>query len=313
MKKASKIFIGILLVLVLALGGLTFYMYTQFTEANDVADVYMNQVYSYQRSVFVTTSDLKAGDILKIGENVEKQNIATALPAEFFISESDLFKQVATDVSVGTPIYKSMVVDKEINNLTRTLELSTVTLPLTLTNGSFVDVRIMFPNGEDYIVLSKKRVSNLFLEDCTFTTELNEEEIERLSSAIIDTFVVTGTKMYTTTYVAPNVQDASIPNYLVRKETIDILAGNPNLANVGLLASTINATLRTEMEERLANLTEEQLTAVQKGHDIEDTASASALIGVQNGDYEVDYDANIYDIEATDDIALDSFISETNN
>lgn len=304
MKKGLKIALVIMTIIALGLGGVSYYLFTQYTSEKETKLTYLDELDSYSRSVYVTIEDVKAGDILKEGKNVEKQNFSTALPKEFFISEDFLNKMALTDIATGTPVYKSMVSDKEIDSLTRTLELQTVTLPLTLTNGTYADVRILFPNGEDYIVLSKKRVSNLMLEDCTFTTELNEEEIERLSSAIIDTFVVTGTKMYLSTYVAPNVQPESVPTYLVRKETIDAMAINPNLANVSKCASTINSALRTQMEERLANLTEEQLTAVQKGHEIEDTANASALMGIERGDYVLDdvvtYETDTEEIEVSD-------------
>ena len=321
MKKGLKVAVIILAVLTLGLGGLSYFMYSQYTKTVDENAEYYNKLASYERSVYVATAEIKAGDILKEGENVEKQNVATALASDFFVDASELNKVALTDISVGTPIYKIMVADKEIDNLTRSIEISTVSVPLTLTNGAYVDIRIMFPNGEDYIVLSKKRVSNLFLEDVTFTTELSEEEINRLSSAIIDTFTVSGTKMYCTTYVAPSVQEASVPNYLVRNETIDVLAKNPNLADVELLKSTINSQLRSEMEARLANLSEEQLTAVQKGHDIEDTASASALVGITNGNYEVDADANNYDgtvededysVEAVEADETEANVGETN-
>lgn len=321
MKKGLKVAVIILAVLTLGLGGLSYFMYSQYTKTVDENAEYYNKLASYERSVYVATAEIKAGDILKEGENVEKQNVATALASDFFVDASELNKVALTDISVGTPIYKIMVADKEIDNLTRSIEISTVSVPLTLTNGAYVDIRIMFPNGEDYIVLSKKRVSNLFLEDVTFTTELSEEEINRLSSAIIDTFTVSGTKMYCTTYVAPSVQEASVPNYLVRNETIDVLAKNPNLADVELLKSTINSQLRSEMEARLANLSEEQLTAVQKGHDIEDTASASALVGITNGNYEVDVDANNYDgtvededysVEAVEADETEANVGETN-
>ena len=107
--------------------------------------------------------------------------------------------------------------------------------------------------------------------------------------------------MYTTTYVAPNIQDASIPTYVVRNNVADILLTTPNLKDVQLAKDTINAELRAEMEKRLALLTEEQLTAVQKGHNIEDTANASVLTDVERGDAEIDYGENQYITDALDD------------
>ena len=286
MRKGTKIVLALLIVLVLGLGFTSYYLYGKFSEEQNLSLEYSQQILSYGKTQYVAIEDIKAGDILAEDKNVQKQNIVTALPSDIYITEADLGKKVTTDISKTSPIYKAMITDASVTSGTRLVELSTVTLPLSnIANGAYVDVRIMFPNGEDYIVIPKKRMMNLYLEQSIFTLELEEDEILTLSSAIVDTYTVSGTRMYVTTYVAPNVQEAPNATYPVRKETIDLITSSPNV--IKQMAYTINASLREEMEARLALLTDEQLSAVAKGLGLTDTAQSSVLLGVQREEAEI--------------------------
>lgn len=285
MRKGIKILIALLIVFVLGLGFTSYFLYEKYSEEEALSTGYAQQLLSYGKTLYVATTDIKAGDVLS-DKNVEKQNVVTALPIESYIGAEDIGKKVTSNISTGTPIYKSLVADASVTNGTRLVELSTVTLPLSnVASGVYVDVRIMFPNGEDYIVIPKKRMMNLYLEQCLFTLELEEDEILTLSSAIVDTYTVSGTKMYVTTYVAPNVQEAPNATYPVRKETIDLITSSPNV--IKQMAYTINASLREQMEARLSELTDEQLSAVAKGLGLQDTAQSSVLLGVEREEAEL--------------------------
>ncbi len=285
MRKGIKILIALLIVFVLGLGFTSYFLYEKYSEEEALSTGYAQQLLSYGKTLYVATTDIKAGDVLS-DKNVEKQNVVTALPIESYIGAEDIGKKVTSNISTGTPIYKSLVADASVTNGTRLVELSTVTLPLSnVASGVYVDVRIMFPNGKDYIVIPKKRMMNLYLEQCLFTLELEEDEILTLSSAIVDTYTVSGTKMYVTTYVAPNVQEAPNATYPVRKETIDLITSSPNV--IKQMAYTINASLREQMEARLSELTDEQLSAVAKGLGLQDTAQSSVLLGVEREEAEL--------------------------
>ncbi len=78
-----------------------------------------------------------------------------------------------------------------------------------------------------------------------------------------------------TRYVAGTVQNAGTPDYLVKQETLDRLAKDPNVLT--LAQNTMNLQARMSLESRLASLTEEQLKAVNDGHGLTDTAKQSVL------------------------------------
>ena len=77
-------------------------------------------------------------------------------------------------------------------------------MPSDLNTGDIVDVRIMFPNGTDYIVLAQKNVTNI--EGETMWLQLAEDERLLLNSAVVDSFLEQGTKLYATKYVDQDAQ-----------------------------------------------------------------------------------------------------------
>ncbi|GJM69319.1 hypothetical protein HMSSN036_15350 [Paenibacillus macerans] len=73
-----------------------------------------------------------------------------------------------------------------------------------------MDIRIQFPTGQDYILLSKKKIEAL--APGTVTVTLGEAEILSLSSAIVDAYLHKAS-IYALTYVEPYLQGKSTPTY----------------------------------------------------------------------------------------------------
>lgn len=63
---------------------------------------------------------------------------------------------------------------------------------------NLVDVHIRFPNGEDYVVVACKNITNRTKEG--FYMQLDEKELHMLSSAKTDKDVYEGTEIYLATY-----------------------------------------------------------------------------------------------------------------
>ena len=59
---------------------------------------------------------------------------------------------------------------------------------------------VQFPSGQDYIILSKKKIDRL--QYPAFWTTLSEQEILLLSSALVDAYLHNAT-LYALTYVEP--------------------------------------------------------------------------------------------------------------
>lgn len=248
-------------------------------------EYYWNELEMNRQVVYVVSDEtfIKKGEvILSNGDNanVMRQEIYSGLEPEYYITEEDIGSIAIVDMEPGTPVMKNMITTMVINHDTRDYEIGVVELMLDQQVNDFVDIRIMFPNGEDYLVLSKKQINKLVLDSAIFYTHLNEEEILRLASATIDAYTMTGTKIYATRYIESNIQNEAIPDYKVSAATIDLMTQNPNI--VTLATETLNLAARLSLEQRMQGLTEEQLAAVAEGHGIQDTAKASVLTnGVQ--------------------------------
>lgn len=248
------------------------------------------EIESNKQTVYVASRDIEKGETLLAeveegadpsGINVMEQTIYTGLELESYISEEQLGCTSIVDIKENEPIMRNMVTELTVANDTREYEMTVANLMTDQTTNDCVDVRIMFPNGEDFLILSKKPVRNLQLNSCIFYTYLSEEEILRMASATIDAYTITGTRIYTTRYVESNLQEPAVPNYLVKPENIDLINGSkqdPNVVSLEVARETLNLSARMDLEARLGGMTKEQLAAVAQGHALTDTAKNSVLL-----------------------------------
>lgn len=85
-------------------------------------------------------------------------------------------------------------------------------LPDNLQSGDYVDVRIQFPSGHDYCVLSHKQVSNFWQEKNMISLGLSEPERVRMGSAQTDVATYERAYLYLTIYP----QAVDMPDTTVR-------------------------------------------------------------------------------------------------
>lgn len=131
----------------------------------------------------------------------------------------------------------------------RAIEVKAILLQSHLREGDLVDVRIQYPNGEEYIVLSKRGCHELSLEEGRVTFFLTEEEMIRLSSSIVDCVQMKGT-LYTVRYLRDQKQESSISNYVPSIDLCNFIKQNPNV--VGESSSTLEKKVREEIENRIS-------------------------------------------------------------
>ena len=277
-KKRNRMLIMIVVIVLLALIICSFFEYSKIQDLKAANTMYQTELSNNQQTVYVATDLINAGDIVTdTGENanVEKQTVYTGLESYNYITESEMNTRAKVDIAAGVPVMYNMVTDVVVDNDTRDYEISVANLTTDQKENDVVDIRVIFPNGEDYVILSKKQITNLKLENCVFTSQLNEEEILRFASAIVDTYMTTGARIYTTRYVEENIQETSTPNYPVRETTIALINSDPNV--VTKATETLNLEARLSLEQRLGTLTEDELDAVSEGFGLTDTAKSSVL------------------------------------
>lgn len=74
------------------------------------------------------------------------------------MTDEDFGKLVLIDIAPGTFVTKSMLTDENVDSDLRETEFDVIYINSNITFNDYVDIRIVFPNGENYIVLTKKSI-----------------------------------------------------------------------------------------------------------------------------------------------------------
>ncbi len=118
----------------------------------------------------------------------------------------------------------------------RKQEYNAVILPVDLATGDYVDIRVQFPTGQDFIVVSKKSVEIPVIDgmdsENTIWMNLSEDEILSMACAIVEAYRINGTKIYATKYTDPGMQEAATPTYPLSAETVSLIQSDPNVTDV---------------------------------------------------------------------------------
>ena len=196
---------------------------------------------------------------------------------------------------------------EQVTNDLRKQEYNMLSLPTDLVSGDFVDVRIRFGNGQDYIIAAKKQVTIPTIAGApaegVININLSEDETIAMSSAIIETYQLKTAEMYVSRYTDPGMQVAAIPTYPVNAEALNLMDSNPNLLEEAkkAIASRYNRNLREQFinsqinsvdaEDRQSNLetsVEEHITQQKELRQkylqsLEDAAAAEAEAAAASG------------------------------
>lgn len=215
-----------------------------------------------KRKVLISKKRAIAGTIIDSGGFYESE-ISSNLPQDQFATIADYKKILSVDIEQDLPIMKSMIYEEKINKDIREEELNMFLLPSNLKKNHYIDVRINFPNGEDYIVLSKKKVREIELPENTLWLWIDEKEILTLSSAIVDAYLHKGSKLYTVRYVAPAAQEEAFLTYPVNQDVLKIIKENPNILEEA--KKNLSNEVRRGLEERLTKVTDEAIIKIDKG------------------------------------------------
>ena len=282
-----------------------------------------------ERTVYVVSEDVSSGSGIQItaiegdtsrepnvtqdvaDASVVPENVATA--SDFYSDEgqsqprSDLVAKI--DLKAGTILTKDMLTtsSEQVTNDLRKQEYNMLSLPTDLVDGDFVDVRIRFGNGQDYIVVSKKQVSIPEIAGApaegVININLSEDESIAMSSAIIELYQLKAVEMYVSRYTDPGMQVAATPTYPVSSEALNLMDSNPNIVDEAkaAIASRYNRNLRenyinnqinsVDSDERKSNLessveqhiTQQKELRQQYLQSLEDAAAAEADAAAASG------------------------------
>lgn len=183
------------------------------------------------------------------------------------------------DMNKNTVITPQLVVQSNeiVTDDTREEEYNMIVLPLDLMTNDYIDIRLMTPQGQNFIIVSKAQVTIPQNNDGTYVADtikvdLREDEILAMSSAIVEAYGLPGAKIYVTKYVDPAMQVAALPTYTPNAAVTAQIQSNPNIVEIAKqeLATRYSEAAKNARNEYLQNQInsmeyDEYLKNIEKG------------------------------------------------
>ena len=191
--------------------------------------------------VYVLNKDLSSGDEID-GSILTATKVAKAVSPSNIVTPANLGEKNIAKINLkkGTVLTGDMLyIDAtSMGNDVRKQEYNTVVLPMDLITGDYVDIRLLLPSGQDFIVVSKKKVEIPMVGGVdskdTISMELAEEEILSMSNAIVEAYMINGSKLYAAKYTDAGNQEAAKPTYPVNGEVARLIENDSNIVEKAL-------------------------------------------------------------------------------
>ncbi len=197
------------------------------TKKNAGLEQKQSELSKYEDSViYMLKEDVECGQILQPGDI---EAVKGKLYSEGFSESLEYYvgKEMITAASAGTLLNSCVVREVfEGDNNMRRYYIDYVDIPQELPEGANFDVRIVFPNGEDYLVAGDKEMRSR--DEAGFYLDLNRKEALLMSSARVDCSIYSGTKMYMAGYTT-GFEAVEIQTYPVNKYVFELGQWEPNM------------------------------------------------------------------------------------
>jgi hypothetical protein len=285
-KRTTKQYIIVAFICIVVIGGAA--VITSIIITNQIREEYETlleeanyDLEQNKRNVYVATSDIMSGEAIT-KENIEKRIVYSSQSQAGFITAKEIGKIALVDIPTDTLVLNTMLTDNLISNELREMEYGVININSNIINNDTVDVRIFFPNGEDYIILTKKIIKNITMDSQSCFLWLTEEEILRMSSAIVDAFLYNGAKIYTTKYIEPNLQEPSLITYEPSVSTLLLIQDNPNIVKTA--TNELSKQVRKAMENRLTESLNTSVNEIEwelSPNDLPETQEVPAVVSLE--------------------------------
>lgn len=187
---------------------------------------------SYGASVtcYTVKSAVKAGDIVDMN-NITPITFMSSTVTDQHITDTDVLKDKVFKIAINpnTPITSNMLMDEVLEDDARDRDITLDRMTVGISEGDYIDIRMTMPYGDDYIVLSHKRV--YAVNDNTIKLYMTELEWATYLGARIDYMLNAdyGLVLYADKYVEPGIQQSAVAYYAVPENIASLLSKNPNI------------------------------------------------------------------------------------
>ena len=146
----------------------------------------------------------------------------------------------------GTILTKDMMEEFVIEDDMRYMDVVLDEIPIGLEEGDYIDIRIAFPLGQDYIALSGKRVAQI--NGSTVKLIVDGKDFYYYESMKTDMAMYKSTKIYGAQYVEVGIQEKAQTYYPVNLEVLHTMLLDPHI-DTGDYSSVIKT--REQLEGQL--------------------------------------------------------------
>lgn len=245
----------ILFLVLLAAGGVGIFLLGGAVSARRAAKAYgvlLEErdalIQSAKRLAYVTVKEVKAGESFT-PENTERRYLLSEQAEEGIAGE--VFGLAAcANLPAGSIISTALCGSQEFVGTERECVFEDISLSDCFPDYEMVDVRIRYPNGENYCVLKQKRLRRRQEnpEECRFA--LTEAEQILLSAAQYDTEVYKGAELYVVAFVEERLQKEADSFYVPPAQVI-LQLKELGTEELGVSAGWYG--LRESLEQRLGD------------------------------------------------------------
>ena len=276
MRKGKMIKVVIFTILILLLVGRVTY---KFLSMQQEIAVLSNQVQNYEgigESQQLVTAYTLAVDV-KSGESVKQEHLVPYdIPLELannIVNYSENLENLVYKVNTntGTILTKDIISDEILSNTARYLDVVTDIQPIGIEENDYVDVRINLPFGDDYLIMTHKKVVQV--NGGVLKLLVDERDILAHSSMVSDRYYYSGMQVYVTSYAEAGTQSGLENYYPISEYAISSMLVNPNI--------DINETQSNQMIEQ-RKLFEESLKLTLEEDNRANTPAEKAKL-VENG------------------------------
>ena len=239
-KKARNSFLlGVVITLIICLiiGGVFYFLFVSKNKQREEEEGVLTYVYRLNDNVKSgeTISTAKVESILVTSKVVPEGAFSSRIKRtnekgkeEWIDNPFPAVYKSKVDLKAGTVLSADLLyLEEPTADDLRYIELNMLVLPTTVNIGSYIDIRLTLPSGQDLIVVSHKEVKTLLGD--TLGLELTEEEILMIENAIVEAYIMPASKLHAIQYVEPGMQAAAIPTYVQNPAVHQLILENDNI------------------------------------------------------------------------------------
>lgn len=219
-------------------------------------------------------------------DSLQAISVPSSLVGTAYVTNKEdiIGKYYKVNIEPGTPITSDLVMEDKMDNTLRDIDISVSTWVVGMRVGDYVDIRLTLPYGEDYIVLTHKRIQSI--GDKTVKMYLTEDEWNTYQSAMVDYYLYSqkGARIYFSKYVAPGLQTEATAFYAISDRVKEVIRTNPNIVNLAQMEA--QSALRPIIDGYLEQAKSPNTTVEQEA------AAISAGRNSYTSDVSSDYRAN---------------------